>query len=323
MRALIGSSRIACLCVGLAVLWNVPLKAADDPAFQIGVETWISTGESSWEISFREFDPVLGSVPGRSRLEWEDLDSIIYRLHAEYRFTPWFRASVSYGFGDVDDGKNTDTDWYDLEDGTILFAKSVADTQGDITLFDLNTYFRLNEMVNLGRIPGEWDIVAGYQYYEEDLRDRNGTLVAFLDEPVDFPFAGLDSTYRFEWSAFRLGLRGRLPLAERIYARGALIGLFGVNFDGEAFWNLREDFRSTSPNFVQEASGGTGAEIKAALGYDFTPSFYGEIGFWWFHMKAKNGTDYTFFADGETGVASLDWVETTRYGLFAGLGGRF
>jgi hypothetical protein len=303
---------------------DMPTDPSPEPAFQIGLQTWFSTGESSWEISFRDFHPVLGLFDGRSRLEWEDLDSLIYRLHAEYRFTPWFRLSAAYGFGDVSDGKNTDTDWIALDGSReFMLLKSVSDTRGDITLLDINAYFRLNELLNLRGLPGTWDVVGGFMYYEEDLNDRNGVLVVQLEERVHIPFDGLDSTFRFEWRAFRLGLRGLVPLGERWGASAEVNGLFAVQYEGEAFWNLREDFRDTAPNFVQKASAGTGAEIKTALLYDFTPSFYGEIGVWWFRMRAKNGTDTTFFADGQTGRSSLDWVKTERYGVFAGLGGRF
>ncbi len=301
-----------------------PTLRPPDPAFQIGLQTWMSRGESSWQISFRENHPSLGLVSGRSRLEWEDLDSFIYRLHAEYRVNPWFRLSAAYGFGDVTGGENIDTDWYDLDgEGEFMLAQSVAVTRGDLTVVDINTYFRLNELVDFRMIAGDWDVVAGFLYYEEDLNDRNGVMTVLFEERVHQPLAGLDSTYRFAWSAFRLGLRGRIPLAERVRVQAELMGLFGIRFEGDAFWNLRGDFRSEPPNFVQEASAGTGAELKTSLAYDFTPSMYGEIGFWWFHMRAKDGTDTTFFADGSTGVARLEWVETTRYGVFLGLGGRF
>ncbi len=303
---------------------SVVIESPDsDFRFQLGLESWFSTGESSWQISFLEPLPRGGVIRGRSRLEWEDLDSILYILRGEFRFTPWFSLSAAYGFGDMNDGRNTDTDWYDFPGGTFLLAQSVADSDGDVTLFNIDAYVRLSELYNLGQVPGHWDLVFGYRYYEEDLRDRNGLLTMLEDQPVRIPFEGLNSTYRFEWSAFRLGLRGEIPLRERVRMHAEVIGLLGVEFDGEAFWNLREDFRNEPPNFVQSATAGTGAEVRLAAAYDFTPNFYGELGFWWFRMRARNGTDRTFFADGEEGRARLDWVETKRYGVGLGLGGRF
>ncbi len=300
-----------------------PDGPAAEPAFRIGLETWLSSGDSSWEISFRELFPEIGVLDGRSLLEWEDLDSLIYRLHAEYRFTEWFRLSAAYGFGRIDDGVNTDTDWFAQERSEIMFAKSVAETSGDVTLLDLNAAFRLNELLDFFTIPGDWDAVVGFRYYEEDLRDRNGRMTVFLNEPAAIPLDGLDSTYKFEWSAVRLGLRGQIPVTDRIRAHGEAMALLGIRFEGEGFWNLREDFRDESPNFEQEASSGTGAELKASLVYDFTPRFHGEIGYWWFRMRAKNGSDTIFFADGSLGVSQLDEVKTERHGFFIGLGGRF
>lgn len=320
-------SAVVALCVSPSAMADMEAMVVESPdsdfSFEIGLATWISTGESSWDISFRGFEPGLGAFRGRSRLEWEDLDSLLHRLHAEFRFSPVFSLSAAYGFGDIDDAEGTDTDWFDSDTGSIVLAQSVADTRGDITLIDIDGHIHLNELVDLGGLPGVWDVVVGYRYYEEDLNDRNGAMTVLLGDPVDIPFGGLDSTYRFEWSAIRLGLRGEVPVMDRVRAKGEVAGLVGIRYEGEGFWNLREDFINESPNFRHKATAGTGAELKASLAYDFTPSFYGELGFWWFRMEAEDGTDQTFFADGETGVANLDEVKTTRYGVFLGLGGRF
>ena len=160
-----------------------------DPRFQIGLSTAFSTGESAWEISFIEEDPMFGFVRGRSRLEWEDLKSIVYRVQAEYRITSWLRVDGAYAFGDIDDGKNTDTDWLTgLARRDFVFSQSIADTSGDLSMIDLNIYLRLNKVYDLSWVGGVWDAFLGYQYHKEDLRDRNGVQTIFIEEIMNDPF---------------------------------------------------------------------------------------------------------------------------------------
>lgn len=302
---------------------RLPPLPVPDPRFRIGMELGWTTGKSSWEISFLDFAPGLGFLDGRSRLEWDDLDSIMYRLHGEYKVADLLRLSASVGLGSIRNGNNTDTDWFvNLLDRDYVFSESVADTDGDVTMFDVNAYVRLNELVNFSRLGGVWDLFIGYQYHEEDLRDQNGVQTIDFEDRVRIPFPGLDSTYTFEWQAVRLGVRTEVPLAQRFRMRGSLAGLW-TRFEGEGFWNLRDDFRDESPNFVQSASNGLGIEFRWYGTFDITENFFAEFGWWGLYMEARNGSDEIYFVDGDIGRTDLDYVKTQRHGFFIGVGGQF
>ena len=318
-------------CIGLA-LWIAGLAITavaespevPDPKFDVGVETSFTTGESSWRISFVEFIPGTGLLAGSSKLAWEEMDAAMLRFHGTYRITPRFRASISYGQGDISGGKNTDTDWFSLEQpNDYIFSESIADSDGRIRYIDAQLALRLNEIRDMSRIGGVWDISAGYLFYQEDLRLRNGIQTILFEEAMNEPFDGLNSKFLFEWHAFRLGLNVEVPLARRFRVKAGAAGLVGVDFRGEGYWNLRTDFRDESPNFVQRASGGYGAEFRMSGVFDFNEALYAEFGMWSITMRARNGTDKTYFADGAVGTTTLDNVESTRSGFFVGVGGRF
>ncbi len=301
----------------------VSALSVPDPRFRLMLDLGWTTGRSSWEISFQEFEPGFGIVDVHSRLGWKRLESIIYRLHGEYKVNDWLRLSASVGLGSLDNGQNSDTDWYaNFMGRDFIFSKSEADTDGDVTLFNLNAHVRLNEFFELSRLPGQWDVFGGYQYHEEDLRDRNGVQTIIDEEQVNMPFSGLNSTYLFEWQAARLGVRGEIPLADRLRLRGSLAGLW-ARFEGEGFWNLRDDFRNESPNFVQSASNGLGVELSLFGVFDITETFFAEIGWWQLYLKAQNGTDKLYFADGFEARTDLEFARTQRQGVFIGFGGQF
>ncbi len=311
------------LAIPLATL-SALAQPVPEPRFELSVEGWLSSGRSDWEISFNEMIPETGLLKGTSHLDWKDLDAPVYTLRGQWRATPWLRMAAEFGFGSIDDGKNSDTDWLALPgyEQPLVFAKSVAETTGETSFWAINSYIRINEWTG-ATLPGRWDVVLGYRFHAEDVRDRNGVLITFFDEPAYSVYEGLDSTYRFEWQALRAGLRGAGTVANRLSIRGEAVALLAVQFDGEGYWNLRDDFRDSDPNFVHEASSGSGYEVSCSLSYAFSPLWHAELGYRWLHLDARDGTDVTYFADGTDGEAKLDRVSTDRHGFTLSLMARF
>jgi hypothetical protein len=310
---------------GAATGMTVPGERMEGEArVQISGDIWISRGASEWEVSFFDWDDFLGEGTGRSLLKWEDLDSIVYRLAGVYRVNDWLALEAAFGFGTIDDGRNTDTDWLTTARvNNFVYSQSIADTDGDLSLFELTAAFRLNRLMNMSRIGGEWDFLFGYSYYEESVGDRNGIQTIEYGQPVYESFSDLDSTFDFQWRMFRLGLRGETEVGDKWRLRGQFAALLGIAYEGEGFWNLRDDFRAESPNFVQEASGGVGFDLAASLAYQFTPRFYAELGYRLLSLRVRDGSDYIYFADGGQGYSDLDDVRSTRHGAFIGVGAAF
>jgi hypothetical protein len=296
-----------------------------DDLLKVGVRDWFSTGQSEWQISFGETDPDFGYAGGRSILEWEDLEGDLPVLYGEVRITPWLSIGGTYASGDVEGG-NTDTDRIDIEAlelNDYLVSVSTADTEGEATLYDINAYVRLNPKSYFPNTIGKVDAVVGYQHYTEELRDRNGVQTVLFEEPMNEAFEGLDSTFDFTWDVMRLGVRGELPLLEWLRAKGEATALVGASYEGEGFWNLRDDYRATSPNFVQEADSGSGYDVRLALEVRPVPYVAIEAGYWWYSLEVEDGTETTYYADGSDSVENVDRAQSSRDGFFVGLSAQF
>lgn len=283
------------------------------PSVQISLEAWLSNGEGEWEIEFGSF-----FLSGRSRLTWEDIDAPMLVLNAEVAVAPHISIGGSFGMGEIDDGQNTDGDWF----GDFQFSESQADTDGDVTMADINVYYQLITTDISGK-PLEIDVFLGYIYYKDDLRDYNGVQTLVDEQPVNDPFDGLNSKYRFMWQMAKIGVRANSQVSDSLNIRGSIALLHLIDYEGEGYWNLRDDFRRDDPNFVQGADDGKGVEAKVSLRYALTENVRLEGGYRIIYMKAEDGDDKTYFSDGTSDSTHLSYVETLRHGAFAALGVEF
>ncbi len=92
--------------------------------------------------------------------------------------------------------------------------------------------------------------------------------------------------------------------------------------DGKGFWNLRDDFGATAPNFRQHASNGAGRDICLSLTYQPWQHMGLVFGYSWLTLEADHGSDVLTLADGSTGNSRLAEVSSEREGPFLGIYGR-
>ncbi|MBI3392540.1 MAG: hypothetical protein HY039_05065 [Nitrospirae bacterium] len=344
------------LALPLSAAAQPPEEPTPDPWIEervaVSLQGWQSKGTGDWSISFSGVDDFgAGPVPyaGKSRLTFDNLKSTVPVLAARVRATPWLRFSGTYGSGDISGGTTTDGDWltipaYGLKD--YYFSESKSDTSGTVTVYDINVLFRIYpwlgresrriEPDERSRIPPSEpppgpprekgvtiDLLAGFQSYQDDLTMTNGVQTVDNERSVSQPFSGLNSKYQFDWNALRAGIAGTIPIGRRFEVRASYAYIFNADYRGEAFWNLRTDFRSTPPNFTHSADGGTGSELKISFAYHPTRLLFVEGGFWAIKLEAKNGIDTVYLSDGSTISSKLDVVTSKREGAFAGIGVKF
>lgn len=290
----------------------------------VGAGAWITTGEGGWETSFIFTDPGFGVATGRSKLQWENLDSVVFVLSGEVRASRLVSFAGRLGGGNINDGANTDSDWID----DFKFLESEAQTEGNTKFFTLDMLVDLRELFKLKKVDAQLEGFIGYHYYTDEVNDTDGVTTLVLGEPIYDPLDGLDSTYDFAWQMLRLGGRAIIPVYPKwtLSCEAALLAL--LDYEGQAYWNLRagsgpDDFRESSPNFVQTADTGRGIDARCSLSYELHKSLTLSAGYWYMHFEAENGEDTIYFADGTAGNTSLDNVESTRHGAFLELVGRF
>lgn len=330
----------------------VPPDPWTEERVAVSLQEWQTKGKGDWGISFSGVDDFgAGPVPytGKSRLTFDNLKSTVPVVAARVRATPWLRFSGAYGSGDISGGTTTDGDWlsipaYGYKD--YYFSESKSDTSGTVTIYDVNVLLRVYPW--LGREysrldpderprvrppqppPGPprergvtIDLLAGIQSYQDDLTMKNGVQTVVNERSVSQPLSGLNSKYQFDWSALRAGIAGTIPIGRLFEIRASYAYIFNADYRGEAFWNLRDDFRSTPPNFVHDANGGTGEELKVSFSYHPTRLLFVEGGFWSIKLEAKNGVDTVYLSDGSTISSKLDTVTSKREGAFVGVGVKF
>jgi hypothetical protein len=279
------------------------------------IAAWYSMGRGDWRISF---------PGGGSLLQWDDIDSLMTLIECEISLTRNIHLSGSYGSGSIDDGKNTDSDFVTIGFVNANFIESEAQSDGETWLYDLTLNADIDYVAERFRVA-EFAVFIGFFSYSDELHDRDGRITLFvLDqslEGVEFP--GLNNTYDFEWTGFRVGARTAMVINESFTLEASTALLLGLEYEGEAFWNLRTDFRSTPPNFVHEADGGTGIDAQISLDYQVFRALSVYLGYRTLGMSANGGTDTTYLADGSVIKSSLDDVESVRHGFLVGIRGKF
>lgn len=284
---------------------------------EIGAEMWLSSGLGKWQTSGLGQDGVIY----RSVLEWEDIDADVLKLRAHWQITPLLGIQAAYGTGDIEDGRNTDSDYAALDGSpfnSLLFLQSYSDVDGETELYELDVVLTwLHPRVSL-----RLDAVAGYVKYKDDLRDRNLVETIDLLNGTTGAQPGLNATFDFEWTALRAGFKGAYIFPTRTSVAAKALVLYTADYEGNGFWNLRTDFSPIAPNLTQEAEGwgrDIGLDVSQRIGDNFSIN----LGWQYFLFEAEDGKHTTRTANGGLNRLDLDSVKSERQGLYGGLAWRF
>jgi len=288
------------------------------PQWRVAAGVEASKGESFWDMRFLFEEEPFGLMSGRSLLKWNDLEALGSWIRVDLAFNPVLGISTRFAWGSIRNGRNSDTDWIGEDpDGAadIPISQSIAETDGDLRSGRLDLWHRFRE-----RTGDHMDFVAGLQWHQEKLRDRGGVLTYdFLEGPLYEPFEGLNSTFDFDWRALRLGLRGENAIRENLRFCWQAVALLAVRYEGEGYWNLRDDFRAEAPHFEQRGKQGIGADLYAGLRWAFQRHWSLEAGVNWLHLNVRDGGEKTYFSDGSVEDSQIREAQTSRAGVSAAL----
>jgi len=304
------------------VVFDAASGNTDRFSLRVGADWWHTQGSGQWKIRFGRLDPAVGAVIGRSELSFDDIDANSAVLSATATFDPCLRVSGRYGVGTISDGEASDTDLLDVPGAAVegfLLSEQAAMSDGETEQYDVNVHLVLSSLFPCPYFRGSVDLFAGYQYYRDDLDLTDGFQTKVNNAASTSRFSdALDSTYEFEWKALRLGVAAEVPLGDHLTVSGYAAYLSDVEYKGEGYWNLREDYRTTSPNFAQESDTGHGLDAQIAIAYQVGQVGM-RLGYWVISWKADSGQDTIYLADGSVLGSRLEEVETERHGAFFGV----
>jgi len=252
-----------------------------------------------------------------SELEWNDFRSTVFS--GQFRWSnPWhlfIRGGVEVGV--VFDGENRDSDYLG-DNRTQEFSRSYADTD-DGSVFDagLGMGYRFDIPWQLSSSPLHIIPLLGYAYHNQDVEDSNGRQVVSTSgiTPDPGPFPGLQSSYDARWDGPWLGIDFELPVGDR-HILSASFEYHWADFEGDANWNLRNDF--AHPSSFQHRAEGKGMFLSLGYAYNFSSNWAMNIGVKYCKMTTDPGVDTTFFADGSQVSIPLNEVEWESYGINLG-----
>lgn len=318
------------------------------PSFQrlkISIRPWLSQGSGRFQIIFPFAPPLPQSeIAEGSTLEFRDDNNLMYVASVEARLHRRFSFDCEFAKNSFIGGESLDHDWIHapnynvtvLPSGNVYRQPDHVDDSlsrsalsGDTFYLATHAYFRVwmpgkDAVWREDRVYHFLDLFAGYSWYEDKFRMRNGVqLIAnpdFIGAPLG-PFNGHDSTYEFRWRGPRLGLREEVLLPWNLHASGRFAYSPSAEFRGEGVWNLRTDLRK-DPSF-RDSAVGSGLDAVVSLAFSPLRMASVELGYHWMRFTAHRGTARTFFSSGAVGEIELEEVVSERDGIFASLAFKF
>lgn len=304
---------------GLIIIVPFSASAQKKPPslIEFRMSNWFSFADASWQIFFPGSSGTM-----ESELNYDGIDSGIICLEGRWNPNVDFSLGLNLGFGDISDASFTDTD----STNGWTWSESQGDVDGEVRQWGINLFAHLLAEKQIKK--NRFDIFVGYQHYEDKLRMSNGRqTVSNPGAPISLPKVGasirnLNSTYDFEWNYLQAGVQtgyslisGSEPALHSLEIAASLGVIPFLDFQGTGIWNLRSDF-SQSPSFKHEAKSGYGFDASLALNYNPNQVMGFVLGYRYFYLNARDGTDTTYFADGATATADLNEVQVTRYGPY-------
>jgi hypothetical protein len=298
---------VSLLLIPLTCAAEDPKPSSDELSLTLGGRFWATTGTSSRNVSAPGF-------PRLSELRWRGVDALVPEVNFEL---VWRRlvALITVGGGIINDGVLIDED----------FSASGVRTAATRSKVDDSHVFHIS--TDVGARVFDWaaqhatsrgyiDVLAGFQYWQERYVAFGGT---GFPTAVGSDVRAISNDYR--WRSIRLGARTQLPVygGLSVALRGYVIPWSSLEIEDVHY--LRSDLRR-DPSFRDEANGGIGGQVDAAVRYAITNHLAVEAGFQYWVITSGEGDEFAFATAG-TSRQTLKEAKTERYGPFVGVRWRF
>jgi hypothetical protein len=254
-----------------------------------------------------------------SELTWDDIESYQVKFQGSLVWPNIIALKGLADYGWIFDGENQDSD-YAGNNRTFEFSRS-NNRADDGSVWDVS--LAVGYPLRWGKsVISTLTPLVGYSRHEQNLEITDGVQTI----PPTGPFPGLDSSYDTEWEGPWIGFDLNFQASDIGYVTDRFETFLTyeyhwADYDAEADWNLREDFRRPR-SFVHDADG-QGWVIRAGLNFVLQRYLALNFNFDYQDWSTDSGTDKIFFANGTTAKTRLNEVNWTSYSLSLGLSVRF
>jgi hypothetical protein len=245
-----------------------------------------------------------------SELKWKDLLIHEVRLGLRANLKKAFVLKGSMNYGVIVSGDNRDSD-YSADNREMEFSRSINETDKGHTLdgqLGAGYIFRLkSESIRV--VP-----LVGYSYHRQYLTMTDGyQAVTWPGGPPLGPFGGLDSAYDAEWQGPWVGIEMFLE-AERFINTLPPISFYAAweyhwaDYEAEADWNLRDDFKH--PKSFEHEADGIGRVASLAVCIRLSDRWSVTLGYETEEWSTEKGVDRVFLANDtiiETRLNEVNW----------------
>jgi len=306
-------------------------EPAENPATASPLLSWaatafdLSAGYRTDNLNWNIAGNLQGQNPNvRSELKWSSVRIYQFNLSNRTVIKDRFYIRGNLSYGTVASGDNRDSD-YDGDDRTLEFSRSINSVDGNsvwdgsIGIGPRFTFFDDALVVS----P-----LVGYAVSEQDLNIVDG-YQALSASPAAIPvgpIANLDSRYETHWKGPWIGvdLMVSVPTRQGPFTRVGILfsgEVHWVDYDAEANWNLRDDYRHPV-SFTHEAEG-NGYRIGAKMMFETRSRWGMHAGMNVQEMTTDPGLDRIFYANGSTADTQLNEVQWRSFTFEAGISYRF
>ena len=319
---------IVALCMGMlalaAALERQSLFAQDAveerrPRVELGVGSWISTGETKWAHN-------ASSIPGlgnpTSKLTYKDVGTNVFEVTGRLWVTPKWFGRLNVGYAGIGGGRLTDDDY---GAGQRLFSRSNSDIGGN-SMWYVNADFggRVKEFANH---RGYLEVFGGYQYWYTKYQTVGINQV--VCDPAAIPGLTCDPagtvshqgqnviTNTTNWHSIRVGGTTEYRLTRRFSVQGTVAFIPISIIDNKDIHHLRSDL-SQDPS-ISMLGYGIGADADVGARFMIVKNFYANVGYrvWWNRMIDGNVTFHN--VAGPSDEFPLTQFQSLRHGLTFGL----
>ncbi|MFQ6110556.1 MAG: hypothetical protein ACE5LX_00855 [Nitrospinota bacterium] len=240
-------------------------------------------------------------------LKYDDLGANILTISGRWNFMRGAFLEASYGFGNIEEGDLTDTDW---DAAGVVSDYSVSTASGDTRSYDLNLFYRFEfqEIWMLKR--SHLDLLVGYRNHKDSVEYEDALTTISNYQSVSIFSPGIWNENELTYDGIRLGLGGEVELSYRFALRASVGYMPDVDAD---YYELRYPGTASAVRGDITADGHAW-DFDIAFSFNPVPNLSFSLGYRYMRFRTTGEDDPI-----SNWAGSHERLETKYEGVFIGM----